>query len=240
MTQRLILLLVLGAMRWSAAGATLTLTSQELHLYIDQGTPGFYSPSSVEYFTNLDGDNFGDYGWLITNNTANPWANISLLFFLDAEWDLGTNLVSNEYGEFLSLGLANGAPPGALAPQGWEIDEPGYVFGDIYTNVSFNGTLDNQNAVPSNMPDDVSLAFLWATTNLGPGDSLRLTILHQSAAVDGIGHFDPDSQAVFYVNGYLEVISNAAPGTGVPEPGMGWALGAGLAAILWVRRKGGK
>jgi hypothetical protein len=242
MTRFLILLLVLGAARWSATAATLTLTSQELYLFIGADDPFMYSPASAEYFTNLDGDNFGTYGWTITNNTGSAWSPVSLFFFYDGSWDEGVDIESNnafdEYGELWGLGLSPGAPAGAIAPDGYEIDEPGYVFGDIYTNVSFLGTVDNFNAVPSSAPEDVSLAYRWVLPSLAAGDTLRLTIQHLSAATEGISHVDPDDSAVVFVNGYLEV--EAAEVTGVPEPGTIWAMGAGLLALGYAVRKRGK
>ncbi len=227
-------------MRWNASAAMLTLTSQELYLYIDQNAPVLYTPASPEFSTNLDADLLGNYGWLISNNSTFTWTNVSLFFFLDAEWDFETNLVSNEYAEFLGLGLPSGAPSGALAPNGWEIDEPGYVFGDIYNNVSAGATVDNFNAVPGSSPDDVSLAFRWNLPSLGAGESMRLTILHQSAATEGIAHFDPDSIASFYVNGYLEPIPAQGGGNEVPEPGGATAVAAGLALLAYIARKKGQ
>lgn len=239
MTRFFILLILFVATYWNAAAATLTLTSQEIYFYIDQNAAEYYSASSPEFFSNLDGDNFGDYGWVIANNSGAAWANLSIFLFLDAEWDLETNLVSNEYGEFLGLGLPVGAPIGAVAPDGWEIDEPGYVFGDIYDNVSTFATVDGFNAVPSSAPDDVSIAYRWTLPALAAGESLRLTVLHESAATTGIGHFDPDSNGAVYVNGYVQLVAAPPIGNEVPEPGTTVALGTGLAVIGYLLRKKG-
>lgn len=218
-----------------AFASTLTLTFQELYVYVESDPPAYLSNASPEFFTSLNSGNLGSYGWQIVNPTVNPWTSISLLFFLDAEWDLTENLVSNEYAEFFGLDLPSGAPSGAIAPDSWEADEPGYVFGDIYTNVSFNGFLDNTNAVPSSSPDDVSLAFRWTVLNIAPGETLTLTLHHLTSATTGIGHFDPDSGASFFVAGYLERTPGPSdPGpdpSPVPEPSTAWLMLAGLAAL---------
>ncbi len=72
----------------------------------------------------------------------------SLLAFFDQEIVEADNTFYNEYG------IVNSIPaPG----QSWEIDEPGWVYGDIYDNV-LKGQLDNTNAIPAGTEDDVSWA----------------------------------------------------------------------------------
>ena len=54
-------------------------------------------------------------------------------------------------------GSTTGTPE---AGQSWEIDEPEFIFGDIWTNLN-NGALDNTNAVPVSSPYDVGMALGW-------------------------------------------------------------------------------
>lgn len=231
-------LILLGATSRTLPAATLTLTSTDLFVYF-QTTPANFNASSPEFTSNLDSENFGSYSWLLTNNTAFAWNNFSLITFLDAEWDLSTNLVSNEYAEFIGFGLPAGAPAGAVGFSSWEADEPGYVFGDIYTNASFLGTLDNLNAVPSSAPDDVSIALGWfITTSIDPGQSLKVTVLHSTAALEGLAHYDPDSNASLFVNGFYEILGS--PANQVPEPTSSALLAAGITLIYFRSRKGSR
>ena len=130
----------------------------------------------------------------------------SVLSFFDIEIDEGINTYFNEIGTVL------GAPPAGLS---WEIDEPGFVFGDIFTNFSA-GTLDNTNAIPSTLPDDVSVALKWnfvlasdetATMNfvVSPADPGGFRLLQQ----------DPDSNVDIF---YTTSISIHGGTTTVPEP----------------------
>ena len=228
-------LILLGATANNLPAATLTLTSTDLFVYFDP-TPTNFNASSLEFTSNLDSENFGSYSWLITNNTAFAWTNFSLITFLDAEWDLSTNLVTNEYADFMGFGLPAGAPPGAVGFSSWEADEPGYVFGDIYTNASVLGVLDNLNAVPSSAPDDVSIALGWyISTSIDPGQSLKVTVLHSTAALEGIAHYDADSSASLFVNGFYEILGT--PTNEVPEPSTAALFAASITLIYFRSRK---
>ena len=141
--------------------------------------------------------------------------------FLDLEIDEALNTFFNEYGS-----TAN-AP---AAGESWEIDEPGYVFGNIYGNF-VAGALDNANAVPAATPDDVSMALGWYLI-LNAGDIATLTF-STSTTAPGSGfylvHTDPDSVA----NVYFSSTETVVP-TGVPEPGTLTLFGLGL--LLGARR----
>jgi hypothetical protein len=212
---RLLLFPILASPLFSA---TLTLTSTDLFVF-REATPIYYNSSSPEHSSLLFPDNFGSYSWLIPNDTLETWLNLRVVFFLDSEWDLNENGYSNEYGEFLGSALPPGAPSGAIAFSSWEIDEPEYVFGDIYTHASVDGLLDNTNAVPSTSPDDFSLALGWVLGSVAPGQSVRITIQHLTAELNGIAHTDPGSSATLFVNGYAEILGEPEPPVnGVPEP----------------------
>ena len=146
--------------------------------------------------------------------------------FLDQEIDETTNTYFNE----------SGSATGTLsAGQSWEIDEPGFVFGDIYDNIA-NGTLDNTNAVPAGLEDDVSMALAWDFT-LSDAEQAVISFL-VSATAPSSGFFltqtDPDSQASLYFSSTLNIEGGSQP---VPEPGVLWLMGTGLVGLAALRRR---
>jgi hypothetical protein len=173
----------------------------------------------------------GSFGWTFTNTTGGPLSNVSVIGFLDAEIDTPINSYTNEYGTFGSLALPPGASSGAITASAWEIDEPGYLFGDIFTNV-LNNSLDNTNAVPDTAVDDVSLALAFFVGNVAAGERVRLELQTSLSDIGGLRHTDPDSSVSFYLNGHGEVL----PGT-VPEPGGTFLLVLiGVSALVLGRR----
>lgn len=139
----------------------------------------------------------------------------SVRLFLDIEIDETLNTFFNEYGEVSGV-------PGA--GQSWEIDEPGYVFGDIFTNFT-TGTLDNSNGVPAATPDDVSVALGWDFV-LAADERAILTFTSSPTAPPGgfyLRHVDTDSPDSIYFASRATILP-----IGVPEPATLLLLGTGL------------
>jgi hypothetical protein len=133
----------------------------------------------------------------------------SVAFFVDHEIDQSINTFFNE------VGSTRGAPPAGLS---WEIDEPGFSFGDIYDHFTA-GALDN--AVGTTKPDDVSMALSWDFT-LAPGESATIQfVLGLTPPTSGfyLEQQDPDSVVSVFFSGSLRI----GP-TGVPENGPTWAF----------------
>ncbi|NTU43496.1 MAG: PEP-CTERM sorting domain-containing protein [Nitrospirales bacterium] len=175
---------------------------------------------------------------VVTSSVDGPFSSISwgtslsgagshdVLLFVDPEIDEAINTFFNEYGS------ANGVP---VAGQSWEIDEPGYVFGDIYDNF-VAGSLDNANAVPAGSEEDVSMA-LGYTFVLNPGDiaDIRFDL---SPTVPTAGFYlsltDPDSQASLYFSGDLDIRTGNPV---IPEPSTFVLMGSAVAGLLFYARR---
>lgn len=160
----------------------------------------------------------------LTNTGATPLASLTFVSFLDAEIDETINTFFNEYGEI------EGVPaPG----QGFEIDEPGYLFGDIFSN-ALAGLLDGQNAVPASAPDDVSMALSFAVGPLAPGQAARFDLLISEDG-DALGGFllrqrdtSPLSTTAITFSGRAAI---------VPEPGTALLVGLGVTLLARARSR---
>ena len=190
-----------------------------------------------DYAFNIDGvvsrptlTNFDPLSGVATYSVgiAGPGAH-NIGAFFDYELSETVNTYFNEYG------TAVGAPVGG---QSWEIDEPGYLFGNIWTN--FNArALDNSNGVPGSAPDDVSMALAWnfilaagetATINFRMGDSAP-------AAGFYLRQIDPDSQENIYFSSSLNITGGGQGGEPIPEPATLILLGSGLAGLFGFRKR---
>jgi hypothetical protein len=142
--------------------------------------------------------------------------------FVDHEIDEDDNTFYNE------VGSATGT---AAAGQSWEIDEPGFVFGDIFDNF-VDGTLDN--SVGTTDPEDVSMAMAWAFDLVSDQTALVSFLLSTTMPAGGfyLTQTDPDSDASLYLSSSLSIRSGEAP-----VPATLALLGFGLVGLRFVRRR---
>ncbi|MDD5054869.1 MAG: hypothetical protein PHZ00_01220 [Candidatus Peribacteraceae bacterium] len=91
---------------------------------------------------------------------------------------------ANEFGEAIGW-YGNGS--GDAVPDSWEIDEPGYVFGDLFNNLLL-GTLDSRNGVSVAYPDDVAVAlgFKLGSFELGTGKTVTVLFSTDEDTLDGV------------------------------------------------------
>jgi hypothetical protein len=172
----------------------------------------------------LDSEGLGTLSW-----STSAAGDHTFIAFFDFEIDEASNTFFNE----------RGATGGALAAgQSWEIDEPGYVFGDIYWNV-LDGALDNSNALPAGLEDDVSFAIGWDFTLAADETATINLVLGQVAPTMGffLEQFDPDSQESVFFSSSLSVTGGGGGGEPVPEPATLLLLGTGLMGLCAAGRK---
>ncbi|GMQ87106.1 MAG: hypothetical protein BMS9Abin08_0304 [Gammaproteobacteria bacterium] len=152
--------------------------------------------------------------------------------FFDHEIDEAINTYFNE------VGSSTGA---AAAGQSWEIDEPGFIDGDIFENFQASA-LDNGIGTSiygdTLFPDDVSMAMGW-DFNLALDEEALISLVLSDVMPNGgffLTHTDPDSQSSIYLSSSLDISGGGGP-PAVPEPGMLWLLGIGLAGFGVARRR---
>jgi len=204
--------------------------------------------SSTEFTSSFDADGLGTFGWTYTNNSGGTLSDVRFIGAADIDIDGGFGDFANEFGTFLNLDLATGAPSGAIAADSWEIDEPGFVFGDIFDN-AFDDTLDDANAVDETTVDpfgeDVALALGFTVGTLEAGESFTASFSLIEDGTKGLLQTDLTSDFSFAFNGFVTGPGVGIDGDGdgdpdpIPEPGtlgLG-AFGLGLALLARRRRR---
>ncbi len=173
----------IGLFEWA-----ININSAIMDRAVVDGTPFDPIPPEVDVtsFDELSG--LGSIIVTLTNMEASPTDNFVAAFF-DHEIDESINTFFNENGETGGV---------AAAGQSWEIDEPGYAFGDIFDNF-LASTLDNINAINTtnySFGEDVSMAMGWNFV-LGVGETAVLTFNLTITEPTGffLRHFDPESIA---------------------------------------------
>lgn len=167
-------------------------------------------------------DGLGKLSLEITGNGSH-----SVIGYFDYEMFEDFNTFFNE------SGAATGLP---AIGQSWEVDEPGFVFGDIVDNV-FAGSLDNSVGVPPGSEDDVAFAIGW-DFSLFAGDiaSIDFVITDILPTVDFfLTQTDPDLGQSIYFYSSLDVQTTGGPPgptIDVPEPPTLYLIFTALLCLL--------
>ena len=158
----------------------------------------------------------------------------SIVAFFDHE--LSPDITSFFYHDY---GISSGTPSSG---QTWEIDEPGYVFGDIYFNV-LSGTLDSENAVPGGLENDVSLALGWSfSLNENEQALIRWHLTPDASFLAGytgfyLAQINELSHETLYFYSALDIREKGPAPVPVPEPASMLLFGLGSAGAVKVGRR---
>jgi PEP-CTERM motif len=190
--------------------------------YCDIGPCDFAGGGTLPGSVNASAFDFGTgFGSLVV--TIGGAGNHSVDFFADIDIDAAINTFFNE------IAVTGGALAGG---ESYEIDEPGYLFGDIWSNFLAD-SLDNSNGLLG--PEDVSAAFGWDFVL--DADQIATIEFLVSDVMPTSGFFiaqtDPDSDYTLYLTSALQIEGG---GGGVPEPGTIVLIGIGLLSLTGARR----
>lgn len=149
--------------------------------------------------------------------------------FFDLDLSLPETGFSNEYGA-----VFNGSK--LKSGQSWEIDEPGYNYGNLHTNFNGSGFSNNNDVIGT---DDVGVGLGWQFT-LAENQKATLYFTASDSADSSLfylGQFDAfesNDPVFFYTDLRIDPTGEQTP---VPEPSTFLLLGSALAGLGIYGRK---
>ena len=166
----------------------------------------------------------------LTWKTSTP-GSYAFFSFFDHEIDEGTNTFFNE----TAKGHGNLPSYNPLGPWFWQMEEPGWVWGDLYREFS-NLNYENKNGMTNPHEfDDVAMG-IGRKFDLAAGQQAIIALTLGLTAPNSewyLEQFDPDSKASIYFSANFETGPNGV----VPLPGTLLLLGIGLLTMAGLRLK---
>ena len=175
-------------------------------VYADGGYVQALTSNSPGFSSNFNANGYGSFGWQFTNTAGSTLQNARFVVFLDADLDRDTTTFFNEYGSLVSLSLPPQAASNDIAPTGWEIDEPGFLFGDLAQHL-LTGVLDQTNSISASATDDVALALSFPLGTVPPNTLTSSFFFISQTDIGGLSQTDNTSNAKFWLNGYIRANS---------------------------------
>lgn len=230
MTTRIISLLASLAVSFcvsTTANAAIAIIDYGFNIDGVESVPTLGDPVPVVVDISGFGDLTDGLGLITIGITGTGSHNVDAFF--DHEIDEATNTFFNE------SGASNGV---AAAGQSWEIDEPGFVDGDIFLNFR-DSLLDNGIGISvfgdTAFPDDVSMAMGWDFT-LALGEEALITFALVTTAPAGfyLEHSDPTGGSIF-LSSTLEITGPSLPP--IPVPAAIWLFASGILGLVGFSRR---
>ena len=226
-----------GSRAAGVTGRPLRITEVRAFVHSGGSLVAQYDDHSPEFVSALNADNYGTLSFSYTNKTAVTQTNVKILAFVDLDVDAATNGYANEYGALVSLGTPPGSIAGAIAASSWEIDEPGFLFGNIFQHLN-SGSLDNANSVGIGSIDDVSFALGFVIPEVKANQRATVFVRLNSSDIGGLVQVDPDSNMRIWVNGYAAMDAPPPMPETTPAPSSAiLVLGSLAVTLAWQWRK---
>lgn len=187
-------------------------TIERLSLFVSDGTNVYESrplntvintlPSniSVDFQTKTDANGDTVWQWNLKNTSKVNYNNLRITGLIDVDIDAPSNTFFNEYGSLLALK----APSGYIAPDKWEISEPGYLKGDLITRAS-HGSLKNTSVYNNaSTTDDPAMALSIDIGNLRAGQEVIAVATLAGSSTIGLTQQDSITTPKTFFNFYAK------------------------------------